>query len=159
MKIRRVTAGIAFCSLFITARATLGQTVTVPARHWTVLTQAVPTSPTVNTFVRALDSDRYQLIEKKDNKEVYRDRQTGEKWLSRSTVEKTNWHFGSWRTCSEAHQCARYSPAGPLREHIHARGVFAVYRGADQSIDSEFVLTSPPHGLHDLGINRHRRYD
>jgi bifunctional non-homologous end joining protein LigD len=63
------------------------------------------------------------------------------------------------RTCSEAHQCARFSPAGPLREHIHAGGVFAVYRGADQSIDTEFVLTSPPHGLHDLGINRHRRYD
>jgi hypothetical protein len=35
----------------------------------------------VNTFVRALDSDRYQLIEKKDNKEVYRDKQTGEKWV------------------------------------------------------------------------------
>jgi len=53
----------------------------LPARYWTVVTQAVPTSPTVNTFVRALDSDRYQLIEKKDNKEVYRDKQTGEKWI------------------------------------------------------------------------------
>jgi hypothetical protein len=31
------------------------------------------------------------------------------------------------RTCSEAHQCVRFSPAGPLREHIHAGGVFAVY--------------------------------
>jgi len=47
----------------------------------TVITEVVPTSPTVNTFVRALDSDRYQLIEKKDNKKVYRDTQTGEKWV------------------------------------------------------------------------------
>jgi hypothetical protein len=62
-------------------RIAIGQTVTVPARHWTVVTRAVPTSPTVNTFVRALDSDRYQLIEKKDHKEVYRDKQTGEKWV------------------------------------------------------------------------------
>ncbi|HET9378516.1 MAG TPA: hypothetical protein VFO40_26340 [Chthoniobacterales bacterium] len=63
MKTRLVTAaGIAFCSLFITARATLGQTVTVPARHWTVVTQAAPTSATVNTFIRALASDRYELI-------------------------------------------------------------------------------------------------
>jgi len=82
MKTRLVTAaGIASCNLFISASATLGQTVTVPARHWPVVTQAVPTWPTVNTFVRALDSDRYQLIEKKDNKEVYRDKQTGEKWV------------------------------------------------------------------------------
>jgi hypothetical protein len=82
MKTRIVTAaGIALCSLFITTRATLGQTATAPARHMTVITQVVPTSPIVNTFVRALDSDRYQLIEKKDNKEVYRDTQTGEKWV------------------------------------------------------------------------------
>jgi hypothetical protein len=82
MKTRIVTAaGIAFCSLFIATRATLGQTATARARHMTVITQVVPTSPTVNTFVRALDSDRYQLIEKKDNKEVYRDTQTGEKWV------------------------------------------------------------------------------
>ena len=32
-------------------------------------------------IVRALDSDRYQLIEKRDNKVVYRDTQTGEKWI------------------------------------------------------------------------------
>src|SRR5271165_1996491 len=31
--------------------------------------------------VRSLDNDRYQLIEKKDNKEVYRDKETGTKWV------------------------------------------------------------------------------
>ena len=41
----------------------------------------VPAPPTVNTVVRALDNNRYQLIQKKDNKEVYRDIQTGEKWI------------------------------------------------------------------------------
>jgi len=32
-----------------------------------------PSTPGVNTFVRSLDNDRYQLIEKKGDKEVYRD--------------------------------------------------------------------------------------
>ena len=73
------TAGIAFCSLF-PAIATLGDTVIVPAPRATVITE-VPAPPTVNTVVRALDSSRYQLIEKKDNKEIYRDTQTGEKWI------------------------------------------------------------------------------
>jgi hypothetical protein len=36
-----------------------------------------PLTPGVNTFVRSLDNARYQLIEKKDDKEVYRDRETG----------------------------------------------------------------------------------
>jgi hypothetical protein len=36
--------------------------------------------PTVNTFVRSLDQDRFQLIEKKGDKEVYLDRQTGDRW-------------------------------------------------------------------------------
>jgi hypothetical protein len=36
--------------------------------------------PTVDTFVRSLDTSRFQLIEKKDNKEVYIDRRTGKKW-------------------------------------------------------------------------------
>jgi hypothetical protein len=36
--------------------------------------------PSVDTFVRSLNTARFQLIEKKDNKEVYLDRQTGEKW-------------------------------------------------------------------------------
>ena len=40
-----------------------------------------PPTPGVNTFVRSLDNDRYQLIEKKDNKEVYRDKETGTKWV------------------------------------------------------------------------------
>jgi hypothetical protein len=39
------------------------------------------TAPGVNTFVRALDNDRYQLIEKKGEREVYRDRETGAKWV------------------------------------------------------------------------------
>jgi hypothetical protein len=73
-------AGIGLCSLFIATIATLGQTVIVPASHRTIITQ-VPAPPTVNSFVRALDNDRYQLIQKRDNKEVYRDTQTGEKWI------------------------------------------------------------------------------
>jgi hypothetical protein len=36
--------------------------------------------PTVETFVRNLDSGRYQLVEKKHNKEVYLDKETGERW-------------------------------------------------------------------------------
>jgi hypothetical protein len=81
-------AGIAFCGLLATTIATLGDTVTVPAGPTTVtvpagratVITAVPAPPTVNTFVRSLDSNRYQLIKKEDNKEVYRDTQTGEKW-------------------------------------------------------------------------------
>lgn len=73
-------AGIAFCSLFIPTIATLGNTATVPASRTTVIAE-VPAPPTVNTFVRALDNDRYQLIEKKGDKEVYRDTQTGDKWI------------------------------------------------------------------------------
>jgi hypothetical protein len=40
-----------------------------------------PSAPGVNTFVRSLDNARYQLIEKKDDKEVYPDRETGIKWV------------------------------------------------------------------------------
>ncbi len=40
-----------------------------------------PLTPGVNTFVRSLDSDRYQLIEKKGDKEVYRDRESGTQWV------------------------------------------------------------------------------
>jgi hypothetical protein len=40
-----------------------------------------PSTPGVNTFVRSLDNARYQLIEKKGDKEVYRDRETGTKWV------------------------------------------------------------------------------
>jgi hypothetical protein len=39
-----------------------------------------PSTPGVNTFVRSLDNARYQLIEKKGDKEVYRNRATGRKW-------------------------------------------------------------------------------
>jgi hypothetical protein len=38
-------------------------------------------APSVDTFVRTLNDPRYQLIEKKDNKEVYRDRTTGTRWV------------------------------------------------------------------------------
>ncbi len=75
-----ILAGIAFCSLFITTTGALAQTVAVPVTRTTVITQ-VQAPPTVDTFVRALGTNRYQLIEKKDNKEVYRDTQTGEKWI------------------------------------------------------------------------------
>jgi hypothetical protein len=74
------TVGIAFCSLFITAMTALGDTVVVPPNRTTLIT-AVPAPPTINSFVRDLDNSRYQLIEKKGNKEVYRDTQTGEKWI------------------------------------------------------------------------------
>jgi len=40
-----------------------------------------PSTPGVNTFVRSLDNARYQLIEKKGDKEVYRDTETGTKWV------------------------------------------------------------------------------
>jgi hypothetical protein len=81
MNTRIITmTGICLCSLLIATIATLGQTVIVPASHRTIITQA-PAPPTVNSFVRALDNDRYQLIQKRDNKEVYRDTQTGEKWI------------------------------------------------------------------------------
>ena len=48
-----------------------------------IMTQTVtevPTTPGVNTFVRALDNDRYELIQKKGEREIYRDRETGTKW-------------------------------------------------------------------------------
>jgi hypothetical protein len=36
--------------------------------------------PTVDTFVRSLDQDRFKLIQKKGDKEVYVDTQTGQRW-------------------------------------------------------------------------------
>jgi hypothetical protein len=46
-----------------------------------VLTKTVTIEePTVDTFVRSLDQDRFQLVEKKGIKEVYLDKQTGERW-------------------------------------------------------------------------------
>jgi hypothetical protein len=43
-------------------------------------------APTLDTFVHNLDSTRYQLLEKKENQEVYLDKQTGSKWVV--SVEK-----------------------------------------------------------------------
>ncbi len=60
----------AFVAPVQTAQPILTQTVTEAA-----------TTPGVNTFVRSLDNDRYQLIEKKGEREVYRDRETGTKWV------------------------------------------------------------------------------
>jgi hypothetical protein len=61
------------------------QTVTVSAPVHTaqpVITQTVTeSSPSVDTFVRALDDSRYQLVEKKGNKEIYRDKETGIRWV------------------------------------------------------------------------------
>jgi hypothetical protein len=47
-----------------------------------VVTQTVTVEqPTVDTFVRDLDQpDRFQLIEKKGSKEIYVDKQTGQRW-------------------------------------------------------------------------------
>jgi hypothetical protein len=51
----------------------------VPAGQ--IITKTVTVEePTVNTFVRSLDQDRFQLIEKKGIKEVYLDKLTGERW-------------------------------------------------------------------------------
>lgn len=36
---------------------------------------------TLDTFVHNLDSSRYQLLEKKEEKEVYLDKMTGTKWV------------------------------------------------------------------------------
>ena len=44
------------------------------------VTQTVA-APTVDTFVRSLNDPRYQLIEKKGSKEVYRDKTTGTRWV------------------------------------------------------------------------------
>jgi hypothetical protein len=44
------------------------------------VTETAPSEATVETFVRSLNNGRYELIEKKDNKEVYRDRSTGIRW-------------------------------------------------------------------------------
>ena len=56
-----------------------GQIVQPVAASSTVIetTQA----PTLDTFVHNLDSSRYQLIEKKEEKEVYLDKLTGTKWV------------------------------------------------------------------------------
>ena len=75
------TAGVAFCSLFMTAMTALGDTLVVPPNRTTLITAVQAPPPTINSFVRDLDNSRYQLIEKKGNKEVYRDTQTGEKWV------------------------------------------------------------------------------
>jgi hypothetical protein len=57
----------------------LNAPVVVPARG--VVTKTVTIEePTVETFVRSLDQDRFQLLEKKGIKEVYLDKLTGERW-------------------------------------------------------------------------------
>src|SRR5215469_14221723 len=38
-------------------------------------------APDLDTFVHNLDSSRYQLIEKKEEREVYLDKLTGTKWV------------------------------------------------------------------------------
>lgn len=51
----------------------------VPTRG--VITKTVTIEePTVDTFVRSLDQDRFKLIQKKGYKEVYLDTQTGQRW-------------------------------------------------------------------------------
>lgn len=45
-------------------------------------------TPTVETFIHSLDSSRYRLIEKKEDKEVYLDTLTGKKW--RVKVERAD---------------------------------------------------------------------
>jgi hypothetical protein len=53
----------------------------VPAASSEVVqTVTEPVAPTVETFIHSLDSSRYRLIEKKEEKEVYLDTLTGKKW-------------------------------------------------------------------------------
>lgn len=59
-----------------------------PAQRVIQQTVTETTEPTVDTFIRSLDSARYQLIEKKGEREVYRDKQTGIKWVVK--VEQEN---------------------------------------------------------------------
>jgi hypothetical protein len=54
-------------------------TATAQPAQQVVVTES-SSAPTVDTFVRSLDAARYQLIEKKGNKEVYLDRATGARW-------------------------------------------------------------------------------
>jgi len=54
--------------------------VTTPVQTTRPMVTEEPSTPGVNTFVRSLDNARYQLIEKKGDKEVYRNRATGTKW-------------------------------------------------------------------------------
>jgi len=69
------------------AVAPAGRVVQAPAGTVVQQTVTETTEPTADTFIRSLDSARYQLIEKKRNKEVYRDRQTGRKWVVRVDAE------------------------------------------------------------------------
>jgi hypothetical protein len=63
------------------------QTVAVAVPEQTtqrIVTETMTEEPStlgVNTFVRSLDNARYQLIEKKGDKEVYQDTETGTKWV------------------------------------------------------------------------------
>jgi hypothetical protein len=59
-----------------------------PAQRVIQQTVTETSEPTVDTFIRSLDSSRYQLIEKKGEREVYRDKQTGIKWVVK--VEQEN---------------------------------------------------------------------
>jgi len=61
------------------------QTVAVAAPVQTIrpIVTEEPSTLGVNTFVRSLDNARYQLIEKKGDKEVYRDTETGTKWVAK----------------------------------------------------------------------------
>ena len=68
-------------------QARAGSVVQAPAGTVVQQTVTETTEPTADTFIRSLDSARYQLIEKKRNKEVYRDRQTGRKWVVRVDAE------------------------------------------------------------------------
>jgi hypothetical protein len=51
----------------------------VPARGIVTRTVTIE-QPTIDTFVRDLDQDRFQLIEKKGIKEIYLDKLTGQRW-------------------------------------------------------------------------------
>ena len=80
--VRQQTVAVAVPAQTIqTTRTTAAQAIQVeqPAVRETVTETA--SAPSVDTFIRSLDDARYQLIEKKGNKEVYRDRNTGTKWV------------------------------------------------------------------------------
>jgi hypothetical protein len=61
--------------LIVAAIVGLGATVTAFGQQTVTVDE-----PTVETFVRNLNSGRYQLVKKEHNKEWYVDKVTGERW-------------------------------------------------------------------------------
>ncbi|HYY29207.1 MAG TPA: hypothetical protein VE860_14735 [Chthoniobacterales bacterium] len=64
--------------VYVNSAGQIVQPVTGTATTQTVI--QTNETPTLDTFVHNLDSSRYQLIQKKEDEEIYVDKRTGEKW-------------------------------------------------------------------------------